>query len=265
MRKTIAIAAMIVTVISGKNAVTLEAADRMAAAECEIAARKTEIAEAIPKGLLFAISLKESGRWDPVARRSVAWPWTVSSGGPGMYHATKEEAFAAIAKLRADGRSNIDVGCFQINLRYHPHAFQTLEDAFDPAMNAGYAGAFLRQLREDHGSWQKAVARYHSGDDIRGKKYRTAVYELKSKITTGKLVAARSQSKTDWMERRNIQRRTFAAAKKERRANMRGLHRTKVKQAKRLRAAFEERRAKVMREWKEMMRKRRGATRGKRS
>ncbi|MBM84914.1 MAG: hypothetical protein CMM47_02695 [Rhodospirillaceae bacterium] len=265
MRRTIAIATMIIAIIGTKSGAALESADRIAAAQCETAARKIEIAEAIPKGLLFAISLKESGRWDPVARRSVAWPWTVSSGGPGVHHATKEEALAAVSALRDEGRSNIDVGCFQINLRYHPHAFRTLEDAFDPATNAGYAGAFLRQLREDHGSWPKAVARYHTSENARGNQYRVAVYKLKSKVTNGKLVTTRSKSTIDWMERRDIQRRKFSAAKKARLANLRNLHHTKVKQAKRLRAAFEERRAKVIREWEEMMRKRRGAGRRSRS
>ncbi len=37
------------------------------------------------------------------------------------------------------GVQSIDVGCFQINMYYHPGAFATLEQAFDPRANAAYA------------------------------------------------------------------------------------------------------------------------------
>ena len=30
----------------------------------------------------------------------------------------------------------IDVGCFQVDLFYHPYAFTSLEEAFDPDANA---------------------------------------------------------------------------------------------------------------------------------
>ena len=34
------------------------------------------------------------------------------------------------------GVRQVDVGCMQINLQSHPHAFASLEDAFDPGSNA---------------------------------------------------------------------------------------------------------------------------------
>ena len=51
-----------------------------------ICAEQTALIErrtGVPKHLLRAISLAESGRWDASKRANVAWPWTVTSGGKG--------------------------------------------------------------------------------------------------------------------------------------------------------------------------------------
>jgi hypothetical protein len=64
----------------------------------------------------------------------------------------------------------------QINLKYHPEAFADLEEAFDPAANVAYAAAFLKALRNDKGSWAKAVAHYHSATPERYIRYRTKVF-----------------------------------------------------------------------------------------
>ena len=54
----------------------------------------------------------------------------------------------AVRKLQRRGVRNIDVGCMQVNLRYHPKAFKSLGQAFDPRANAAYAAGFLRKLRD---------------------------------------------------------------------------------------------------------------------
>lgn len=69
----------------------------------------------------------------------------------------------------------LDVGCLQINLGYHPAAFRSLDEAFDPAANAAYAAHFLRGLRDETGSWPKAVAAYHSRRPVEGQRYLTQV------------------------------------------------------------------------------------------
>ena len=79
-----------------------------------------------PSGLLQAISLKETGRWDQKRGMSYPWPWTVTAGGKGVYFATKKEAIDKVQALRKKGVRNIDVGCMQINLFYHPNAFLSL-------------------------------------------------------------------------------------------------------------------------------------------
>jgi hypothetical protein len=57
---------------------------------------------------------------------------------------------------------SIDVGCMQVNLRHHPNAFASLEEAFDPAANARYAARFLTELHATRNDWLRAAAHYHS-------------------------------------------------------------------------------------------------------
>ncbi|MEX2642399.1 MAG: hypothetical protein WD270_03035 [Acetobacterales bacterium] len=145
---------------------------------CHQAARATERRLRMPSGLLGAIALAESGRWNEAARESFAWPWTVTSGKDSWYLRDRAEALARVKALQAAGVSNIDVGCMQVNLHYHPDAFPSLEAAFDPAVNAAYAGQFLRGLRDKHRSWHMAIQRYHSSDPDRYIAYRRKVVNL---------------------------------------------------------------------------------------
>ena len=115
-----------------------------------------------PPGLLQAIGLVESGRRDPRTGQRRPWPWTVSADGIGTYYPTKAEAIAAVEALRAHGTESIDVGCMQVNLFYHPTAFATLDDAFDPTANTRYAARFLRSLYARTHDWPAAAAAYHS-------------------------------------------------------------------------------------------------------
>ena len=121
-----------------------------------------------------AIGLVESGRRDADGR-SGAWPWTINAEGYGRHFASKAEAVAAVQDMRARGVRSIDVGCMQVNLMHHPAAFASLDDAFDPALNARYAARFLNQLRAQTGSWPRAVAGYHSFTPDLGERYAAKV------------------------------------------------------------------------------------------
>ena len=83
-------------------------------------------------------------------------------GGAGQFFATKADAIAAVEELQAKGVQSIDVGCLQVNLMHHPHAFPSLDAAFDPATNAAYGARFLRALFRMTGNWTVAAADYHS-------------------------------------------------------------------------------------------------------
>ncbi len=90
------------------------------------------------------------------------WPWTIDANGVGQFFTTKAQAVAAVAALKAVGVHSIDVGCMQVNLMYHPDAFASLDQAFDPAANTAYAVRFLNALYRRTGNWPAAIAAYHS-------------------------------------------------------------------------------------------------------
>jgi hypothetical protein len=144
---------------------------------CAGAIRRVEAGTALPAGLLAAVALSESGRRDPEGRRAVAWPWTVNNAGDGRYFDSKAEAIAHVEALRRKGERNIDVGCLQINLKHHPTAFASLEEAFTPSSNVAYGASFLLSLHRETGSWARAVERYHTADAVRGQAYRERVYD----------------------------------------------------------------------------------------
>jgi hypothetical protein len=145
---------------------------------CHAAALAQERRWAIPRGLLAAIALAETGRWDRAKRASFAWPWTVTARAQGRHFATKAAAIHHVRALRTEGVSNIDVGCMQINLGYHGQAFSDLDQAFDPATNVAYAARYLRQQRQAAGSWIEAAGRYHSATPEYGHAYRRRITEL---------------------------------------------------------------------------------------
>ena len=129
-------------------------------------------------GLLNAISLAETGRWDSAGKASFAWPWTVTSGRAGKFFPSKAAAIAHVVALKGEGVRNIDVGCMQINLMYHPDAFANLETALDPVANAQYAAQLLAGLKHQTKSWQGAIGRYHSATPRLARSYLSKVTRL---------------------------------------------------------------------------------------
>jgi hypothetical protein len=129
---------------------------------CRSAVATAERGSGIPPHLLAAISRVESGRRDPVTGAWHPWPWTVNAEGEGSFYETKAQAVAAVRAMQERGMRSIDVGCMQVNLMHHPDAFATLEQAFDPQINAAYAAKFLKDLFALSGDWTKATGLYHS-------------------------------------------------------------------------------------------------------
>ena len=133
---------------------------------CRAAVAAAERANGIPAHLLAAISRVESGRRDPVTGDWHPWPWTANAEGQGYFYDTKAQAVAAVRDMQAHGIQSIDVGCGQVNLMDHPDAFASLDLAFDPQVNAAYAGKFLKELvRPDRGLDQGggAISLGHTG------------------------------------------------------------------------------------------------------
>ncbi|MCW3476094.1 transglycosylase SLT domain-containing protein [Limobrevibacterium gyesilva] len=151
---------------------SLTAADP--AMQCRVAIRNAERAAGIPTQLMAAIARVESGR--PDAQGVIhPWPWTINVEGDGYSYASKTEAIAAVRAFQQRGARSIDVGCMQVNLMYHPNAFASLDEAFDPVANAVYAARFLGQLYSQSRDWARATASYHSATPERGEIYQRKV------------------------------------------------------------------------------------------
>lgn len=142
---------------------------------CRHAILLAEREHRLPAALLHAIARVETGRADPRTGAAVSWPWAIHAEGRGRFFETKEHAIAAVRTLQARGISVIDVGCLQVNLHYHPRAFASLDEAFDPVTNARYAGLFLTRLHRATRDWERAAAHYHSQTPERAEAYRTKV------------------------------------------------------------------------------------------
>ncbi|MGD9536587.1 MAG: transglycosylase SLT domain-containing protein [Alphaproteobacteria bacterium] len=145
------------------------------AAVCGLLTRAAEKALGIPDHLLRAVGVVESGRYDRKLGRAEPWPWTINAEGTGATFKSKAAAIEKVEALRASGVRSIDVGCMQVNLAYHGDAFESLEEAFDPVTNIAYAAHFLTSLKEERGSWNAAVAAYHSSTPKFGIPYRQKV------------------------------------------------------------------------------------------
>jgi hypothetical protein len=138
---------------------------------CDRAATRAEADWHLPTGLLAAIGVVESGRTGLGSKLPVAWPWAVNAAGRGLYLSSKDAAVATVRAFQAAGLQVIDVGCFQVDLFYHPDAFATLDSAFDPEANAQAAASILARSRLSGSSWQTAVALYHSASSALGGRY----------------------------------------------------------------------------------------------
>lgn len=139
------------------------------------AARQYEI----PLNVLFAVGLTETGS------HGVLSPYDINVGARNVHSETLKEALDRIAFEQAHGVSLIDIGCMQINYRWHSKNFSSLRDMFDPALNVSYAARLLKELKQREGSWTLAVARYNAGPDNNPaqKKYVCAV--IRNMVASG--------------------------------------------------------------------------------
>ena len=127
---------------------------------CELAAQKAAQASGVPEDILRTISRLETGRKSE--GRFGPWPWTVNMEGKGVWFESDDAARAYVYKHFKRGARSFDVGCFQINYRWHHQEFTSLEEMFDPLIGAHYAAKFLKTWHRELGSWEAAAGAYHS-------------------------------------------------------------------------------------------------------
>lgn len=140
--------------------------------KCSTLSRMIEIEEGLPPLLLSAITFIESSDM----------PWVIGVEGKSFRFNTKKEALEKIKELKIRRHKNFDIGCMQINHQYHKDKFQSEEDMLNPIHNIRFAAKFLKLLKEESGSWEKAVSYYNSRDLRYSAPYANKVYQHWGKI-----------------------------------------------------------------------------------
>ena len=136
----------------------------------------------VPLNILYAVGLAETGRM------GVLQPFEMNIDGRAEHSEGLDDAIGKFHAARARGARVIDIGCMQVNYRWHADRFKSLADMFDPASNVNYAAGFLKALRTREGSWTRAVARYNAGpdNDPAQKKYVCKVIERMVRVGMGR-------------------------------------------------------------------------------
>lgn len=147
---------------------------------CENAARNAEHKHVLPNGLLQAITRVETNRG--TEENPTAWPWTVNTDGEGHWFNSRNEAEQFVKEKQFSGSNSIDIGCFQINTKWHGDKFGSVDAMFDPKGAAEYAAKFLNSLKLEKGDWKAAVAAYHSRLPEKSKRYSQKVTKVFSEL-----------------------------------------------------------------------------------
>ena len=137
---------------------------------CEKIIKNIESLTDIPEGLLLGIGKTEAGRIIDKKELRV-WPWTVNHAGKSLFFDNKKQMKNYVLKHLTKGDNNLDVGCMQVNLKWHKHNFKQVNDMISPEPNISYAASFLVQLKNKYGNWNEAIKNYHSSDPDKNKPY----------------------------------------------------------------------------------------------
>lgn len=157
---------------------TCACATTLGAGICDVSAQKAATRTGVPIDVMLTITRLETGR----GAAAEPWPWTVNHAGAGSWFQSEDEARAFVFSKVKQGASNIDIGCFQINYRWHGQGFSSLDDMFNPDLNALYAAEFLSELHREFGSWTEAAGAYHSRTPEYSERYKSKFRSLRSHV-----------------------------------------------------------------------------------
>lgn len=149
---------------------------------CSSVATQVAQQSGVPVSVLKAITLTETGR--KLGGAFQPWPWTVNMEGKGHWFDTQDEARAFVFKEFKRGARSFDVGCFQINYKWHGEAFSSIDEMFDPLSNARYAAKFLKELHAETGSWSDAAGAYHSRTPEFATRYAARFDRIREKLVS---------------------------------------------------------------------------------
>ena len=157
---------------------------------CENTIESIELQTDIPKGLLLGIGKVEAIR--KINNKYIIWPWTINHAGKSLFFDTKKQMRNYVYKNLKRNDFNIDVGCMQINIKWHKNNFKKISDMFEVDPNISYAASFLQQLKNKHGSWDKAIKHYHSSDPKKNKPYLIKVKSFWNEVEEDKIIKAKN-------------------------------------------------------------------------
>lgn len=168
---------------------------------CIASAQEAAIQTGVPLSVLLAITLTETGR--KKAGAFSPWPWTVNMQGAGKWLKSRAEAIKFAKDGFDRGARSFDVGCFQLNYKWHGAAFRSIEHMFEPAANANYAARYLAELFQEKGNWDAAAGAYHSRTPIYANRYKKRFHRIRARLdadsgqdTTTTALATRMPLKT---------------------------------------------------------------------
>ena len=166
----------------GVAAICLFAGQEAAAGvpDCKAIARAAEERHGLPDGILQSISTVEASRIQSDGSYR-AWPWTLNDNGKGLFFDDPEQVLDYLDTHMTNPDTSIDIGCMQINTKWHGASFETLDEMLDPASNIAYAAGFLTDLYYAHGSWNDAIRHYHSSDQRKNDPYLNRVLAIWTK------------------------------------------------------------------------------------
>lgn len=150
---------------------------------CDAAALAAAETHGVPPQVMLAITRVETGRQRQGDLQP--WPWAVNQAGSSYWFDTSQEAEAFVRATIEAGQSSIDIGCFQLNLRWHGEHFASLQAMFDPQQNADYAARYLVQNHSRTGNWVDAVATYHSATPAYAEAYIEKVETVLAQLNAG--------------------------------------------------------------------------------
>ena len=153
---------------------------------CENTIESVELQTDIPNGLLLSIGKAEAIR--KINNKYIIWPWTINHAGKSLFFDNKEQMKNYVFKNLKRKDFNIDVGCMQINIKWHKNNFKKISDMFEVNPNISYAASFLKQLKNKHGSWDKAIKHYHSSDPKKNNPYLIKVKNFWKKAENTKII-----------------------------------------------------------------------------
>ena len=133
----------------------------------------------IPLAVFYAVGLLETGGRDGLQ------PYSMNIEGRSATNATLADALATFEAAHRRGASLIDVGCMQINYRWHGKNFASVTEMFDPARNVDYAARFLRELKTREKTWTLAVARYNAGPNNNGAQKQYVCGVIRKMVNSG--------------------------------------------------------------------------------